>query len=335
MSNSKNIAVVYSHSKLGDLIWQVPYFKSIAKYHNAKLTLIAHPDSRAKYLLKDESYIKKIYYNSFRKKIWYFLEIFKIYMILKKKNFSHVYILDKISRPAIAAKLAKIPNRIGPGVRSQKKWLTSKNFLCEEDYKKLNYSEQSEKILNFCNILVRDKIPSIYISNKTIDNIEIDFNFDHEKIVSFGVDSSEILSWKNWYEDQFSSLANKLYENKIVDKICLISSPANNHVVKKIIDISKKKIFYDCSNTNILQIIKILKKSLFFVGNNSGPLNLSASLGTRSFGLIANDKVSELLNTKIEVILPPNYINKVFKKREGMRKLTVEKVYNSIVKKIN
>ena len=85
----------------------------------------------------------------------------------------------------------------------------------------------------------------------------------------------------------------------------------------------------------MLQIIKILKKSLFFVGNNSGPLNLSAALGTKSFGLIANDMVSELSNTRIEAILPENYQNKVLKKREGMRKLTVEKVFNSIIKKIN
>jgi heptosyltransferase-2 len=335
MNNFINIAVVYSHSKLGDLVWQTPYFKSISEYHNAKITLIVHPDSRAKQVLKDESYINKIHYNSFRKKIWYFIEIFKIYHIFKKEKFSHIYILDKISRPAIAATFANIPNRAGPGIRSQKKWLTSKNFLSKKDYEDLNYSEQSEKILSYCNILVKNKVPNIYFSNQSINNIKINFDLDNKKIVSFGVDSSEILSWKNWYEDQFSSLANKLYESKIVDKVCLIASPANSHVVDKIIDISKNKIFFDCSNTNLLQIIKILKKSLFFVGNNSGPLNLSAALGTKSFGLIANDKVSELSNTRIEAILPENYQNKVFKNREGMRKLTVEKVFHSILKKIN
>ena len=331
MNNSMNIAVVYSHSKLGDLIWQIPYFKSISEHYNSKLTLIVHPDSRAKQVLKDEKYIKNIYYNSFRKKIWYFIEIFKIYRIFKKEKFSHIYILDKISRPAIAASFANIPNRIGPGISAQKKWLTSKKFLSEKDYKELNYSEQSEKILYFNDIPVRNKLPSIYISSQSINNVKINFNLDQKKVVSFGVDSSEILYWRNWYEDQFSSLANRLYDNNIVDRVCLLSSPANKHVVKKIIDISKKDIFFDCSNTNLLQIIKIIKKSFFFVGNNSGPLNLSAALGVKSFGLIANAKVSELKNTKIDPILPENYVNQFIKKRENMRSLTVDRVFNHIV----
>ena len=40
-----------------------------------------------------------------------------------------------MNKPAIAAKIAKIKNIIGPGFKNQKKWLTVKNFLNEEDLK--------------------------------------------------------------------------------------------------------------------------------------------------------------------------------------------------------
>jgi heptosyltransferase-2 len=61
-------------------------------------------------------------------------------------KYDFVYILDKVNKPAIAAKFANIKNIIGPGLKNQKKWLTNKNFLLEEDWKK-SYSDQSIKFL--------------------------------------------------------------------------------------------------------------------------------------------------------------------------------------------
>ena len=74
-----------------------------------------------------------------------------------------------------------------------------------------------------------------------------------------------------------------------------------------------------------------LKNSDFFVGNNSGPLNLSAALGVKSFGLIANDPIDELKYSKIQIITPENYDNVRDRNREGMKKLTVERVFKQII----
>ena len=115
------ICVVYSHHKIGDLIWQLPYIKSISEFHGSKITLITRETTQAKDILQDESYIKDVYYNSFRKKLYYFIEIFLLYRFFKKNKFSHIYLLDKISRPAIAAKLSGIKNILGLGINNQKK----------------------------------------------------------------------------------------------------------------------------------------------------------------------------------------------------------------------
>ena len=37
---SKKICIVYTHHKLGDLIWQLPYIKAISEHHNEKVDLI-------------------------------------------------------------------------------------------------------------------------------------------------------------------------------------------------------------------------------------------------------------------------------------------------------
>ena len=330
---SLKIAVVYSHHKLGDLIWQLPYLKSISKNFSLPITLITRPKTQAKDILKDNDYISEVFYCEFRKKLWYFVEIFNLYRFFKKEKFSHIFILDKISRPAIAAKLADIKNIIGPGIKNQKKWLTNKNFLTNEDYRNLDYSDQSKKMLEINNYKVFETIPSLTIKKETLINIEPKIDTGAKDIVTFGVDSFEL--FKMWFEENFAELANKLIEANLANKIYLIASQKNQNVVKKIINLSNKNNFLDCSSLNLLQVIKVIKYSNYFVGNNSGPLNLASALGVKAFGLIANDRVSELKNSNIIPILPKNYKNEINRDRDGMKELDVELVFNQIKDNIN
>ena len=236
--------------------------------------------------------------------------------------------MDKISRPAIAAKLANVKNIIGPGIKNQKKWLTNKNFLTIDDYKKLDYSDQSKKLLKINNLKVFKTIPSIFLSKESLNQLEPFFSSNEKNIVSFGVDSFEL--YKMWFEKNFAELANQLVEQGLAKKIYLIASPQNKSVVRQIISLSGKNIFFDCSNLNLLQVVKVIKYSNFFVGNNSGPLNLASALGVKAFGLIANSSVSQLKNSNIIPILPDNYKDEFNKDREYMKKLSTQKVYNEI-----
>ena len=326
--DKKNICIVYSHSKLGDLIWQLPYIKAISIYHKSKIVLVVREGTQGKIILKDLDYIKQVEYNSFRKNIYYWLDAFKLYKFLKKGSFSHLYALDKISRPAIAAKFAVINNIIGPGLGNQKKWLTCNDFLNKEDWK-LSYSEQSQKFLSKNNIPIQNMIPELKI-NLERDDIDLNIKKIDKRIISFGIDSGE--DFKMWYEELFVELANVLFKKNLFDQIYLICGKKNFKMASKIISLSKHKYFFDCSNYNLLNVMAILKKSDFFVGNNSGPLNMAAALGVKSFGLICNDPVSELKYSNILAITPDNYRDNVWNRdRSGMKNLTVEKVFNFII----
>ena len=97
------------------------------------------------------------------------------------------------------------------------------------------------------------------------------------KKIAFGVDSFE--DFKMWYEEDFIKLADLLYEKKLFDYIYLICGPDKSHIAKKIKNDSKREYFIDCSNKDLQGVILAIKNSDFYVGNNSGPLNLSAALG--------------------------------------------------------
>ena len=328
---TENICVVYTHHKLGDLIWQLPYIKAISDHHKQNVDLIVREKTQAKNILKDLSHINLINYNNFRKGFFYWVDVYKLMKIYLKNKYSHVYILDKVNKPAVAAKICGIKNIIGPGIGNQKKWLTVKNFLKQEDWN-LSYSEQSQKILSINSISLKEVYPNISININRLKNNNSDLLLPGKKI-SFGIDSFE--DYKMWYEESFVKLAELLYQKNLFEKIYLICGQEKSYLAKNIINFSDKNYFINCSNKNLGGIMLALKNSDFFVGNNSGPLNLSAALGVKSFGLIANDPIDELKYSKIQIITPENYDNLRDRNREGMKKLTVERVFKQIIENTN
>ncbi len=326
-----NICIVYTHHKLGDLIWQLPYIKAISEHHKLKVDLIVRKKTQAKNILKDLDHINLINYNDFRKGLYYWIDVAKLMMIYKNNKYTHVYVLDKVNKPAIAAKLCGVKNIIGPGIGNQKKWLTVNKYLSKEDWK-LNYSEQSQKILNINSITINNIYPEIYVDIKRFREGNSDLEIEGKKI-AFGIDSFE--DYKMWYEEDFVKLADKLYEKNLFDYIYLICGKEKSYLAKNIKKLSNKDYFIDCSEKNLNGIIFALKNSKFLVGNNSGPINLAAALNIKSFGLIANDPIDELKYSKIQIITPENYNNIRCREREGMKKLKVEQVFNKIMEGLN
>ena len=328
---NKKICIVYTHHKLGDLIWQLPYIKAISHHHGEKIDLILREKTQAKNILKDLSHINKIYYNEFRKGLFYWVDVFKMTKIFKSEKYDFVYILDKVNKPAIAAKFAKIKNIIGPGLGNQKKWLTTENFLDQYDWK-LSYTEQSQKLLKINSINLDDKFPKLEVDIERFKKDNSDILIPGKKI-AFGVDPFE--EYKMWYEEDFITLAELLFEKRLFDYIYLICGPDKSHISRKIINDSNKKYFIDCSSKDLQGVILAIKSSNFYIGNNSGPLNMSAALGVKTFGLIANDPVSELKFSKINPITPKDYIDNVWNRdRRGMKKLKPDEVFEQIIKKL-
>jgi ADP-heptose:LPS heptosyltransferase len=328
---NKKICIVYTHHKLGDLIWQLPYIKAISYHHGEKVDLILREKTQAKNILKDLNHINKIYYNEFRKGLFYWVDVFKMTKIFKSEKYDFVYILDKVNKPAIAAKFAKIKNIIGPGLGNQKKWLTTENFLDQDDWK-LSYTEQSQKLLKINSINLDDKFPKLEVDIERFKKDNSDILIPGKKI-AFGVDSFE--EYKMWYEEDFITLAELLFEKRLFDYIYLICGPDKSHISRKIINDSNKKYFIDCSSKDLQGVILAIKSSNFYIGNNSGPLNMSAALGVKTFGLIANDPASELKFSKINPITPKDYIDNVWNRdRSGMKKLKPDEVFEQILKKL-
>ena len=123
------ICIVYTHHKLGDLIWQLPYIKAISQHHQTNIDLVVREKTQAQNILKDLKHINQIFYNDFRKGLFYWVDVFKLIKVFKSEKYDFVYILDKVNKPAIAAKIAKIKNIIDRDLKTKRNGLLLKIFL--------------------------------------------------------------------------------------------------------------------------------------------------------------------------------------------------------------
>ena len=95
----------------------------------------------------------------------------------------------------------------------------------------------------------------------------------------------------------------KKISKKINAQHCLISSPSNQKIVLKIIEKSSNLNVCDCSQLKIKDLAPLLKISKIFIGNDSGPYNLSAAVGTTAIGI--NGALKPLTHSKHFVPITP------------------------------
>ncbi len=203
---------------------------------------------------------------------------------MKIFNTSQVWILDKISRPAIAAKFASVNQIFGYGAGNQSFWITNKSILKKSDLQ-THYIERGIKFFKLIGKPINYKFTNLNVNHdflKTFDNLSKD-----KKIITYGVDSSEM--WRSWPKEYFANLINKINEeNKYIH--ILVAGPWNSNIAEEIINNVKIKNVFNYSHLHLSEVAALLKLSNIFIGNDSGILNLSAAVGTKSLGLFGATK---------------------------------------------
>lgn len=124
---STRTAVIQAKRGIGDVIWHLPFVRAIASvFSGGKVTFMAPPTSSAKDLLAAEpSILETIYFEHAGSELKRGLNLIRLARLLRQKRFQTVWILDRTLRPAIAAALARVPERIGLGLGRQSLFITN------------------------------------------------------------------------------------------------------------------------------------------------------------------------------------------------------------------
>jgi len=155
---------------------------------------------------------------------------------------------------------------------------------------------------------------------------------------------------KRWFVENYAELAQKLVIEKGT-KIIFIGSESDKKTVNEIRSLMKVKSYDLSGSISISTVGEVLRRCKVAISNDSGPLHLSMAVKTPTIGIFGP--------THPEHFMPPNLIHKAiwagidcspcYKSMiktdswkcvnenfmECMEKISVEKVYNSVVDLLN
>ena len=115
-------AVIQVKPGIGDVIWHLPFVRAIAAASpGGCVTFLAPPSSGAQELLAAEpSVAETLYFRHSGSQLRRGFNMLLLAAQLRHRRFQQIWILDRTLRPAVAATLAGIPERIGLGLGRQR-----------------------------------------------------------------------------------------------------------------------------------------------------------------------------------------------------------------------
>jgi heptosyltransferase-2 len=120
-------AVIQVKPGIGDVIWHLPFIRAIAAASpGGTVTFLAPPTSGAKELLAAEPGVAEtIYFAHGGSELMRGVNLIRLVALLRRQRFHAIWILDRTLRPAVAAMLVGIPERIGLGIGAQERFITN------------------------------------------------------------------------------------------------------------------------------------------------------------------------------------------------------------------
>jgi ADP-heptose:LPS heptosyltransferase len=270
----KNIVIVIPYRGIGDMIFHLPFLKTLYKNYNKKIIIVTNPVNKSKHILKNEKFLKKIIYINFSRNN--FIETISRSLILKKT-------LDKLNAELLIltspSKALVLPAYFSNAKKKIFLGTNSNNFL--------------KKVVNFIVIHLAEHLKSLLKSLKfnryefsyQLNNSWINEKFNEYKHLKkpwifLNIDSHH--NQNNWDMNSYKKIIDRV-KNKT---IFINTSPDNlDYFINDLERYKNNKNIIVTSSFDITKLIRIISKCKIIIGNESGPICLGAALGKKVFSM--------------------------------------------------
>lgn len=278
----ENVLIMHTGGWIGDMILLTPALRNLKnKFPNSKMTMLLLP--LVSELMSRNPYLDEIITYDKNRTQKGFLQMCKMADKLKKRHFDTAIILHPNSvKSAVLAYMAKIPDRIGTQLLGNRFFLTTRI----KPRRKIHEVERYLDIVSSITGTASDKKLEFW-------GIEqIDENFADEVLKNkcksdliIGVNVSTTWQTKMWKPERFAELAEQL-NNQYGANVILTGGYSDVQLGEKITKfLSKKYIINLIGKTTLWQLGAIIKRCAIYITCDSGPMHISAGLGTRTVAL--------------------------------------------------
>ncbi len=320
-TEATNWAVIQVKPGIGDVIWHLPFIRAIAGVApGGRVTFLAPPTSHAKELLAAEPAVAEtVYFAHAGSELQRGINLLRLVALLRRGAFHSIWILDRTTRPALAAKLAGIPERIGLGLGAQRFFITNSGI--DHSHFHDQPIDWLAALMMAMKVPLASTEPDLRLSEKTLAAVADKFKSFARPWIALGIGASH--PDKDWPDRHWAEFVS-LLRRRIAGTVFLVGGPANFARAGNFIAASVGAPVINACDLGLAEAAALLRLADLFVGPSSGPLNLAAAGGTAAFGLFGSTPVLAY-SRFIHAIEPPGG-----QSPNGMRRITPAQVVNRV-----
>jgi heptosyltransferase II len=282
--------IIQSKQGIGDVIWHLPYVRAIAAASpGGKVVFLALPSTYAQDLLQAEPSVERtLYFESRGSELQRIGHLVRLVAVLRRLNCDTAWFLDRTVRPAVAALLAGIPNRIGVGLGAQRWFITNRGVDRARYEREAYHFEWLPELMAQMNAPLASPEPNLRLPDKAIVATRQRYGLEPRPWVVLGLGGSHPL--KQWPSASWIEFVAGLSQD-FAGTIFLIGGPAQTAQAAELMARTAGAPVVDATGLSIIEAAALLREADLFVGPDSGPMNLAAAVGTPAFAMFGATRV--------------------------------------------
>jgi len=320
-------AVLQTKKGIGDVIWHLPYIRAIAAATPEKaVCFFSLPSSCADQVLEAEPCVQRVFFFQHRgselRRAWHVVDLI---WELRRHRFDTLWILDRSSRAALAGLLAGIPVRIGMGLGRQRLFITNRGI--SDDCIHIHPIAQLDALMESMKLHVATKEPNLQISPARRQAVMERHATRPRPWLVLALGASPPNDWPETSWLQFV----RLLAANMFGTIFLIGGADYKQRSARIVADAGGGRIVDACDLSLADAAALLKVADLFVGPDSGPMNISAAVGTATIGLFG---ASPVLTYSAHIhAIRPDHGRPIAP--DGMQHISAELAFNQVMSSLH
>ena len=275
-------AVIQVKQGIGDVVWHLPFIRAIAAREPAgAVAFLTLPSTHARELLQGEPCVADVlYFEHGGSELQRGLHLARLAALLRRSRFRTVWILDRTIRPALAALLAGVPQRIGPGDGAQR-WFITNPGIDPRHFQDLAMDWLCV-LLQSMNVPVASTEPDLKLPDTLLAAVQARYRTAPRPWIALALGGSHPA--KDWPAAHWATFVDAL-RRRTDGTVFLIGGPDNTARADDLIARSAGATTINACDLTVAEAAALLRHADLFVGPDSGPMNLAVAGGTPAFVL--------------------------------------------------
>lgn len=273
---------------IGDVIWHLPFVRAIAAAApGGAVTFLTLPSTRARELLAAEPCVAAtLYFEHGGSELARGRSLLRLIGLLRRRQFRTLWILDRTIRPALAARLAGVPERIGLGLGAQRHLIT--NAGIDQRHFHDQPTDWLRALMAAMNIPLASTEPELALPPALVAELGERFRARPRPWIALGFGASHpSKDWPTGHWVQFIDALRRLTSGTVF----LLGGPDNASRAQSLIDRGSGAAAVNACDLSIVEVAALLRHADLFAGTDSGPMNLAVAAKVPSFALFGSTPV--------------------------------------------